>query len=62
MKVYLREKVQAARYRASTTVFEWHGLAETFTQIHVHNCRAQNKNNALIDVVLPLDRSPCFGE
>ena len=42
--------------------FEWHGLAETFTQIHVHNCRAQNKNNALIDVVLPLDRSPCFGE
>lgn len=42
--------------------FEWHGLGETFTQIHVHNCGAQNKNNALIDVVLPLDRSPCFGE
>ena len=28
--------------------FEWHGLGETFTQIHVHNCGAQNKNNALM--------------
>ena len=28
--------------------FEWHRLGETFTQIHVHNCGAQNKNNALM--------------